>query len=526
MANVLVEKQSLIDAADAIRSKLGTQALIAPEDFDDRISEISGVGDYGTVTVCAASYAGAIGNNPSGCSPTLDDEDAFYDFAIANGLFQYTGSQYRVQFSWGGTSWQVQGLGYDSKYFSEEELAANGLTTNVVAGTLSCSLIVNYTYSVDTSDTTTLNLTALEEYLSLGYFKTDYSGSYGGSSNDGPDPYIIVGGEKYMRIAVLNYSFGTDCDFIPDAFLSWCPNFNQDIVIPSGITRIGDYFLTNNYTYTGTITIPSSVTEIGNGFLYYCTGYNQPITIPSSVKKIGSSFLENCSGYNQPLSFPSVEEVGGRFLESCMIFNSTLSMPAIKKIGVSFLYGCYVFNQPIPFLSSVTSIGTSFLGSCYAFNQTITLSSSLKAIPQEFLYACRAFNTAFTIPSSVTMIDGNFLYGCEAFNKQITIPSSVTFLDGGFLYGCYSFNQDITFPSTILYLNPNGSYLYNCNAMTSTVTVETAATKNSDTQTFSTNSNTAACYTTGIKVGGTYGSAWRSALANRTSNPYRKLIAA
>ena len=48
MANVLVEKQSLVDAANAIRTQLGSHDPIAPEDFDAKISEISGGGGGGT----------------------------------------------------------------------------------------------------------------------------------------------------------------------------------------------------------------------------------------------------------------------------------------------------------------------------------------------------------------------------------------------------------------------------------------------------------------------------------------------
>lgn len=51
MANVLVERQSLVNAADAIREKLGTQELITPEDFGEKIGEISGGGGSTTPIV-------------------------------------------------------------------------------------------------------------------------------------------------------------------------------------------------------------------------------------------------------------------------------------------------------------------------------------------------------------------------------------------------------------------------------------------------------------------------------------------
>ncbi len=43
MANVLVERQSLEDTADAIRQKLGSTAPIKPRDFAANIAVIQGV---------------------------------------------------------------------------------------------------------------------------------------------------------------------------------------------------------------------------------------------------------------------------------------------------------------------------------------------------------------------------------------------------------------------------------------------------------------------------------------------------
>lgn len=65
MANVFVEKQSLVNAADAIRTKLAYQDLIKPEDFATEISKIEGGGvkpttwaelKTMTVTDCQAVY--------------------------------------------------------------------------------------------------------------------------------------------------------------------------------------------------------------------------------------------------------------------------------------------------------------------------------------------------------------------------------------------------------------------------------------------------------------------------------------
>lgn len=60
MANVLVERNSLENTADAIREKLGTQELITPEDFGEKIGEISGGGGSTTPIVEIVSSTPAL----------------------------------------------------------------------------------------------------------------------------------------------------------------------------------------------------------------------------------------------------------------------------------------------------------------------------------------------------------------------------------------------------------------------------------------------------------------------------------
>lgn len=216
-----------------------------------------------------------------------------------------------------------------------------------------------------------------------------------------------------------------------------------------------------------------------------------------------------------------------------------------------FLANCYNFNAPLTIPATVEKIGTRFMRYCNYFNSTITIEEGITEIPNYFLNDCYYFNTALVIPSSVTHIGNSFLYDDVCFNKPISFPgvtyleygclgycpsfnSTVSFpnlqsYDGGLLQNSTSFNQDITFPATLVEFDPYYT-LYNCNNMTSTVYVETSLVPSGSdyrvNSCFSMSSSSARAYTTGIKVGGTYGATWRTYLPNRSSSPYRKLLAA
>ncbi|MDE5887162.1 MAG: leucine-rich repeat domain-containing protein, partial [Muribaculaceae bacterium] len=67
-----------------------------------------------------------------------------------------------------------------------------------------------------------------------------------------------------------------------------------DLVIPAGVTSIGNSVFSGCSGLTS-VTIPPSVTTIGRSAFFYCRGLKS-VTIPEGVTSIGSRAFENCSG--------------------------------------------------------------------------------------------------------------------------------------------------------------------------------------------------------------------------------------
>ena len=67
-----------------------------------------------------------------------------------------------------------------------------------------------------------------------------------------------------------------------------------DLVIPDGVTSIGDYAF-YNYNSLTSVTIGNGVTSIGSSAFDGCTSLKS-ITIPDSVTSIGESAFSGCSG--------------------------------------------------------------------------------------------------------------------------------------------------------------------------------------------------------------------------------------
>lgn len=188
-----------------------------------------------------------------------------------------------------------------------------------------------------------------------------------------------------------------------------------------------------------------------------------------------------------------------------------------KAIGVtiSFLSGCVNFNSPLYFPTSFIQYGASITRSimrgCINFNSPIVLSPDTTLLCT-FLNGCRSFNQPITIPNN-TVIMGSFLYDCESFNQPLTIPEGVTFNGStgegstyAFMGNCYNYKSIIT-------INTPSIPTYN----------ETSISGRGN---LSMNAVAAPAYDDGITITGPGAQAWKDALPDRSSSPYRKLIVA
>lgn len=223
----------------------------------------------------------------------------------------------------------------------------------------------------------------------------------------------------------------------------------------------------------------TDVTAIPNQFLYNYSNLVS-LTLPPNITSVGDNFMYGCHSFNKRLILPnSVKTIGRGFLSNSMSFSN----------------GLYPFDFP----SQLTSISDDFFASSVLYNSNITLPSGLTSIGDRFLFSCYLYNSTTTISNTVKNIGNYFMSECLMYNKNLTIPSTVTNIGTNFMSNCKNYVSTIT---------------ANCN---SSVAV-------SSNYTLGTTDVNAPCYTKGITMAGTYASAWKSAFANRTSSPYRKLL--
>lgn len=288
---------------------------------------------------------------------------------------------------------------------------------------------------------------------------------------------------NYSTILQVVYGWENVTGTIGNTCLGHCPNFNSPINIPSTVTSIGNNFLDSGAAFNSPITFTESTTTIGSFFLASCTAFNTPLALPTSLTSLGAGFLWQCSTFNQPINIPATtvinSDANGGFLQGCQRFNQPITVPvATTAVPINFLSGCSAFNSPITFAGSPTSIGRNFLYNCYSFNRTLTF------------------------PSSIINIDTYFMADCTGFSQSLTLPENAAINIAYFMNNTQNFLGPLDVKNTTFSGTSNIMY-----ALGQT-------------------SNTAPAYVEGATLTGANAEDWKTAMPDRTTSPYRKLLLA
>ena len=131
-----------------------------------------------------------------------------------------------------------------------------------------------------------------------------------------------------------------------------------DLVIPAGVTSIGDYAFSWCSSLTS-VTIPDSVTSIGNYAFGGCSSLTS-ITFPDSVTWIGDRAFSGCEGLADKDGFVIVKGILFDYFGG----NVAVIPDSVTSIGYSAFYDCtHLVTVTIP--NSVTIIGESAFEDCY-----------------------------------------------------------------------------------------------------------------------------------------------------------------
>ncbi len=203
-----------------------------------------------------------------------------------------------------------------------------------------------------------------------------------------------------------------------------------DVVVPEGITKIGEYAFSNdkwkpkaedNFQVAPikSVILPEGLIEIDYSAFRGCTSLEK-ITFPNSLEIISSGAFWDCASLKD-ISFPQ----------------------HLKWIGDNAFWGCKSIIGTVVLPNSITYVGES----AFPFMLTKVIYPKLHIENGEKLVKCQLEDEVINIPHGVKVIKEDAFNSNKAV-KKIILPDTVNIIERSAFYNCSSL-EEIVFSNSI-----------------------------------------------------------------------------
>lgn len=251
------------------------------------------------------------------------------------------------------------------------------------------------------------------------------------------DEEYDVYGDSSQSIKASSDSNISDFEITKDGELTRYNGPGGDVIIPDGVTIIGEDAFRNCRSLTGVI-IPDGVKRIGESAFASCPSLTD-VEIPDSVTSIGKYAFYDCTGLRSIKITNGVISINKGTFEDCRSLTRVVIPNGVTNIDYAAFRGCKGLTS-IVIPDSVTSIGEDAFAKCFSLT-SITIPESVTSIGEGAFTSCRSL-TSVKIPSGVTSIGDWTFAGCTNLTT-VEIPDSVTSIDFNSFKGCDKLSKDV-----------------------------------------------------------------------------------
>ena len=228
-----------------------------------------------------------------------------------------------------------------------------------------------------------------------------------------------------------------------------------DVVIPSGLTYVGDCAFYKNNMLTSVI-LPSSVTTLYGYAFKGCTSLAE-MTFGNAINGSLIGIFQNCSALKK-INIPSISAWLG-----CTWGTGNGAFPAYAS-GETHLYinGTEVTSVEIP--SSITSLKLYAFAYCKGIT-SVTIPSNVTSIGESAFSNCTGLTGSIVLPSSVTSLGISAFRGCTHITSLTIQSTNALTRQATVTNGCSALSE-LHFSTTFATSTSNTQWFVGCNSLT------------------------------------------------------------
>lgn len=224
-------------------------------------------------------------------------------------------------------------------------------------------------------------------------------------------------------------------------------SISGSLIIPEGVTWIGDQAFLECVNLTGILSLPSTLRGISYMAFEGCK-FTCELLLPQNLNSLGFRAFCQCSGLYGNLILPEgLSEIEESVFSGCSNLSGDLNIPKnVKKIENGAFVGCSGLNGRLTLPDGLESIGNDAFSSC-RFRGQLILPSTLKSIGSNaFIY--NMFSGELKLPSSLQGLGSNAFVGCSRISGTLEIPENITAIKECTFASCRSIEK-LVLPSTM-----------------------------------------------------------------------------
>lgn len=218
------------------------------------------------------------------------------------------------------------------------------------------------------------------------------------------------------------------------AFLE-CVNLTGILSLPSTLRGIS-YMAFEGCKFTCELLLPQNLNSLGFRAFWHCSGLYGNLILPEGLSEIEESVFSGCSNLSGDLNIPkNVKEIESSAFWDCSGLNGRLTLPeGLEYIG-GLAFGNCRFRGPLILPPTLKSIGSEAFGS-NMFSGELKLPSSLQELGSGAFAGCSRISGTLEIPDNITAIKEQAFLGCSSIEK-IVLPSKIDVIKSGAFQDCF-----------------------------------------------------------------------------------------